>query len=403
MKCPKCNAEIPEGGKFCPKCGHRYHDWKKIFIITGSSLGALLVIVASGVGINAYVQYQNALSDYKTLLMSGDYDSAKEVYQDSSAYNNVKREILQDAVNSNDLNLVISLLESGLYDESEAETAATYICDILNALLERYESLDISYNTIQNDIAVYQNIGNSTIAQTRQSIQSEIESIHHKRAEYEQGIYYMEEENYTSAIICFREVEETNELYSEAQALIPQCIELYEKQTANLEEKLRTEHNYTALLQRLNYLQAYNPTEERSQKIEEITEEYKSYSKETQLLIASADNVIFSNGMYSFDVKLTNYSDKEAKKAEISILCFDDNGNPTKGLNSSQSSNLVSSTMFMLNLQLNETKTYTQKYKQLPDGCKQIKICINTVDFDDNTKWTNKYHNFWIEENKDHY
>ena len=398
MTCPYCKAQIPDDGKFCPKCGHRYRNWKKILIVAGASLGTLCIVAVSGIGVNAYVQHQNILSDYKMLLTSGDYSAAKEAYRDSNDYDKANQEVLQTAVDNNDKNLVISLLESGLYDEAKAEKAATYICDILNNLFDQYESLDISYNTIQNDIATYLNIDNNTISQTCQSIQSEIESLHQKRAKYEQGVHYMEEANYTSAIGYFKEIEETDELYSEAQALISQCMGLYKEQTTALEEEFRSEHKYSALLQRLNYLQAYSPTEERSQKIEEITEEYKNYSKETQLITVSSGDLKSQDGLYLFNIELTNHSDKEVTKATISILCFDENGEPV-----GQKSNLVSHQMFVLGLAPGETHNYTEIREHFPDGCTQIKICINTVHFRDSTTWTNDYHKFWLEENKDHY
>lgn len=119
-----------------------------------------------------------------------------------------------------------------------------------------------------------------------------------------------------------------------------------------------------------------------------------------QKVIAKIIN-IESSFMYNHAyIVFENRTNLVIKDISFQMLFFDKNGYPVNG--DFKSENFDSAIVSKVNIQPKQ-RSDSNRYWMIPQDAEKIKVCVEKVDFYDDTTWFNDYLNIWLEKERNRY
>lgn len=295
----------------------------------------------------------------------------------------------------------------------------SYAMKAMDKAIESYNKETISYDIALEKLEKFSSASNSDIAATAKKKIYDLDYIKSSHESYYRGIKKLEQEEYNGAYENLSKVKEQDNYYSTAQQLMQDNLEAYKEAVYSIVDTLEADQNYSKAIDELNAYKTFSNDAEVTERIESLQKKKEKQDRDIELkkmaelkkeqLVTVTKAYAYNSGLYyvNMDARiiLKNLSDKVAKKIRITILQFDDNGYPvdTKysilGFGQENYFEVIYNSANILP----GSSAGENHYWDLDDSATKIKACVKEVEFIDGTKWENKYHNYWLKEEKDMY
>lgn len=389
------------------------------FLISGCA--SLLIILIALVGWWVYnsITYRNLLSDYQTALSESDYDTALILYQDNNDFNNINSTILTEAIESEDYSLVNDLLNTNLYSEEVTETIYNDTCEKILVIVDQYEAGTLEYDSACDDIEKYEALTNGSVQSRCKKSLETLSDLKDSKYAYTKGLAYLNEKDYESAAKYLTQVIKDDPNYADAQVKATEAIDQLESYTWGSIDAMISINNFDEAINQLKTLQQYRPSDELSNKIQEVQNERAEYNKQQEALkieelkqsqLVEVTNCRAYNRGYYYtfmygSVTVKNNSDKVVKTVDFTILMFDDSGYPVDADYKIYTDTYANSMRCEHNsCNIEPSEEYGSNWQfTLPEKCRKIKACVRSVEYIDGSIWTNDYYDYWLKDNYQSY
>ena len=389
MYCKNCEKKIPEESMYCNFCGHEIkndtnHDYNisKAKEITKKKLmlGVILFVVLV-IAIVAFFTNINPKNVIIKAINEGNYEKMIATYEKDIKGNvEIENEIVEKV--KTELDYILNEFKKNKITYEEA-----------TSILGQFSKLELTKRETDDT-------------------KREIANLNNSRASFKSANKFENEGNYLEAIKEYKKViENDTENFTISKNKITELADKFKEQVLAKIEEYNKEDNYKDAISLIDTALKIMPQEQSfSDKKIEYDKLFKEQMelrkkseieelKSSQKMIVTRVNLegpgfLNSNHVY---VTVKNISDKVVKEYKVGILTFDYDGYPVTP--SYENSN-ISYGRAEANIKPKEYYGNNAYWTIFGDQISKVKACVIEVQYYDDSKWTNEYFDYWIEEER---
>ena len=385
MFCRQCGNKIEDGKKVCSQCGAKargidIHISKKAGIGFG-------VICLSVIGITVgSLAFQNPTYTVIKLIDENNLEDATQIYSEKIEGNESKEEKLELKLEKKIEDIQIKFLKNQMtYDECKQR-------------LEIIEKIDVNTSNLEQ-------------------VKNTINKLNDSRVAYEKAKGLIDSGAYADALKELKNVIKEDENYQNAQQMINETSEKYEKNVIEQIDNKISNKKYEdagqmideALLILIDNTELKEKKNSISKQLEEVREQKRKQEAEearkAQLISVSSAKVVSQSSQWKalypdmIQVIVKNNSNQTVKSMVISSLAFDNNGLPIKikgqynfgnidyeYLGNAEDVNILPGNTFGNNMGWALDETH---------GITYVLSCVKEATFYDGETWSNPYYSYW--------
>ena len=229
--CTNCGAKIENNGKFCISCGAKIEFTeskqdttmkkknKKVPIVIAIIVGSAVLIGGGAFGITYLVQANNPVNQVIAKIKTGDFEVAKEIYEDDI---------------DNDVDKTIELraeLEKYLKESKIA-----------------FYNEELTYEEAKDIIELVEYFNIKKLTEDVEAFEEYIEMINDSRTAYKTAEAYMESQNYIKAIDSYSKVSVEDSYYESAKTRKQEAINTYKTSEMTKAEEAAATGDYAGAI-----------------------------------------------------------------------------------------------------------------------------------------------------------
>ncbi len=229
--CTSCGAKIEKNGKFCISCGAKVElaepkqdiseskKNKRTPIVAAIIAGSIVLIGGVAFGITYLVKANNPVNQVIAKIKKGDFEVAKEIYEDNI---------------DNDVDKTLELREElGKY-LVESKTA--------------FYNEELTYEEVKDTIELVEYFNMKKLTDEVEDLKIYVEMINNSRTAYKTAEAYMESQNYLKAIDSYSKVSVEDSYYESAKTRKQEAITTYKTSEMTKAEEAATSGDYAGAI-----------------------------------------------------------------------------------------------------------------------------------------------------------